>query len=91
MGHVFASDLHNFRFRMIAVRSQAHKIISEKLGNFRLRDDALNEGTAVSSHHSSEFNEDVFALTLRSSQRLGEFCMPLHGAAIIEMRMCGCF
>lgn len=57
-------------------------------GDFGLGNDALDEGTAISSHLPAKFDEDVFVVGLGFGQRLGLSRVPFHGAAIVEMRMC---
>jgi hypothetical protein len=87
---MLAPDLHNFRLRLITVSRKADESLIQYLRDFRLRNDALNEGAAIASHHSAEFDEDIFAFTSGGGECLGKFCLPLYCAAIIEMRMCAC-
>ncbi len=52
-----------------------------------LRDDALDEGTAVPSSVSPVFDENKFPSAFRFLERIGQTRVPAHRAAIIKMRV----
>ena len=85
--HILAPDGHNLRFGMIAIGSETNEMFVEQRADFGLRDDALDEDTAMPSELPPEFDEDTFAAALGCGQRVGQPRVPMHCAPVVEMRM----
>jgi hypothetical protein len=84
---MLASDGHDFRLGMIAVRGQTDEVLIQDGGDVGLWDDALDQGAAVPSHLAAEFDEDAFAGGMGFGQGVGELGVPAHRATIVKMGM----
>jgi hypothetical protein len=56
--HVACADGVDLRFGPVAIRGEADEVRVEQSGDGRLRDDALDEGTAVPSGVTPVLDED---------------------------------
>jgi hypothetical protein len=87
VSHVARADGLDLRFGSVAVGGQADEVIREQRGDGSLRDDALDEGTAVSSSVTPVLDEDELPRASRFDQRIRQARVPAHRAAVVEMWM----
>jgi len=81
------ADGLNLCFGLIAVGGEAHEMLVEQRSNCHLRDDALDEGTAVPSSVAPVLDEDKLSFAFRGGERVGETRVPAYRAAIIKVRV----
>ena len=72
---------------MITVRGETNELFIQGCCDIGLRNNALDEDTAIASHKPPEFDKDMLASGLRFGQRVGQARMPRHGALVVKMRM----
>ena len=85
--HVACADGLNLCFGLIAVGSERHEMLVEQRSNRHLRDDALDEGTAVPSGVAPVLDEDKLPFAFRGGERVGKTRVPAYRAAIIKVRV----
>lgn len=83
--HVARSDGLDLRFGSVAIGGQTDEVLIEQSGDGSLRDDALDEGSTVTSSVTPVLHEDELPFALCFSERVSEARVPAHSAAVVEM------
>jgi len=84
-------DLHGQRqhTRVISVRisSQADELIRKPGGNLGMGNGTLHEGAALTSHGSTELDQDPLTRGARPGQGLIKICSPVQRALVVKVRV----